>query len=201
MDSSDLFGSLMAQLGGGGIDEIAREVGVSGGDVSKVLAGAVPAIMAGLTRNAGSSAGAEALFGALDRDHDGDILDDVLGYLGGGGDAASGAGILGHVLGGRRAGIEQTVSRSSGVDLAAVSRIMAMVAPLVMGALGKAKRQHGFDASGLADALGRQEQTARRTSPSAVDVFSRMLDGDRDGDPMDDIVTLGSDLLGSLFKS
>jgi hypothetical protein len=78
---------------------------------------------------------------------------------------------------------------------------MAMVAPLIMGALGKAKHQQGLDASGLAAALGQQERAARQTSSSAVDMFSRMLDSDGDGDPMDDIVKMGSGLLGGLFKN
>lgn len=200
-DSSDLLGSLMGQLGGGGISEIARTVGVSGSDVTSVLGGAVPAIMAGLTRNSSSSEGATGLAGALDRDHDGSVLDDVMGYLGGGGNLATGAGILGHVLGGRQSSIESAVSRSSGVDLGAVTKIMAMVAPLIMGALGKAKRQQGFDAGGLAEMLGQQERVARKASPSAVDMFTRMLDSDGDGDSMDDIVKMGSGLLGGLFKN
>ena len=200
-ESSDLLGSLMDQLGGGGIAQIGQSLGVSGADVTKVLAGALPAIMAGLTRNASSSGGAEGLLGALDRDHDGSILDDVAGYLSGGGNLAAGAGILGHILGGGQTNVETVVSRSSGVDLASVAKIMAMAAPLVMGALGKAKRQQGFDASGLAAALGQQERAARQTSPSAVDMFARMLDSDGDGDSMDDIVKMGSGLLGGLFKS
>ncbi len=198
-DSVDLLGSLMGQLGGGGIEQIARSVGVTGSDVTNVLSGAVPAIMAGLTRNSSSGDGTASLVGALDRDHDGTILDDVMGYLGGGGNLADGAGILGHVLGGRQATIDSAVSRSSGVDLASVAQIMAMVAPLIMGALGKAKRQQGFDAGGLAEMLGQQERVARQASSSAVDVFARMLDSDGDGDPMDDIVKMGSGLLGGLF--
>jgi hypothetical protein len=201
MDSSDLLGSLMGQLGGGGVNEIARSVGLDSSDVTSVLSGAVPAIMAGLTRNSASSDGLAGLAGALDRDHDGSVLDDVMGYLGGGGNLADGAGILGHVLGGRQSNIESAVSRSSGVDIASVGKIMAMIAPLIMGALGKAKRQQGFDASGLAEMLGQQERVARQASPSAVDMFSKMLDSDGDGDPMDDIVKMGSGLLGGLFKS
>jgi hypothetical protein len=201
LDSSDLLGSLMGQLGGGGVDEIGRAVGLDSGDVSKVLAGAMPAILAGLTRNSSSNSGAAGLLGALDRDHDGSILDDVMGYLGAGGDLGAGAGILGHVLGGRQANVEQAISKSSGVDMASVGKILAMVAPLLMGALGKAKRDQGLDASGLAAALGQQERAAREVSPSAVDMFSRMLDSDGDGDPMDDIVKMGSGLLGGLFKS
>jgi len=176
-------------------------VGVNGSDVSNVLAGAVPAILTGLTRNSSSSDGAAGLLGALDRDHDGSVLDDVMGYLGGGGNLADGAGILGHVLGGRQGNVEKAISSSSGVDMASVGKILAMVAPLIMGALGKEKRRQGFDASGLAAALGQQERAAREVSPSAVDLFSRMLDSDGDGDPMDDIVKMGSGLLGGLFKS
>lgn len=201
MDSSDLLASLMGQLGGGGIEEIGRSAGLDSADVSKVLAGAIPALLAGLTRNSSSSVGAEGLLGALDRDHDGSILDDVMGYLGGGGDLSAGAGILGHVLGGSQGNIERAISSSSGVDEDSVGRILALVAPLLMGALGKAKREYGLDASGLAAALGQQERAARRVSPSAVDVFSRMLDSDGDGDPLDDIVKMGSGLLGGLFKS
>ena len=198
-DSSDVLGALMGQLGGGGVDEIARSVGLDSSDVTNVLSGAVPAIMAGLTRNSATSDGVSGLAGALDRDHDGSILDDVMGYLGGGGNLADGAGILGHVLGGRQSTIESAVSSSSGVDLASVGKIMAMVAPLIMGALGKAKRQQGFDAGALAEMLGQQERVARQASPSAVDMFSKMLDSDGDGDPMDDIVKMGSGLLGGLF--
>lgn len=191
----------MSQLGGGGVDQIARSAGVSGGDVTNVLAGALPAMMAGLTRNAASSGGASALLGALDRDHDGSVLDDLAGFLGGGGSAAAGvgAGILGHIFGGRQTNVEQAVSQSSGVDLGSVTKIMSMVAPLLMGSLGKAKQQQGFDASGLAAALGQQEKVARKASPSAVDMFSRMLDSDGDGSSMDDIVKLGGGLLGGLF--
>jgi hypothetical protein len=198
-DSSDLLGSLLQQLGGDGVAQIARSAGVSGGDVTNVLAGAVPAMMAGLTRNAASSGGAGALLGALDRDHDGSVLDDVMGYLGGGGNIADGAGILGHVFGGRQEKVEQAVSRTSGVDMGSVTKIMAMMAPLIMGSLGKAKRQQGFDASGLAAALGQQERIARKASPSAMDMVARMLDGDGDGDSMDDIAKIGTGLLGKLF--
>ncbi len=198
-DSSDLLGSLLQQLGGDGVVQIARSVGVSGGDVTNVLAGAVPAMMAGLTRNTASTGGANALLGALDRDHDGSVLDDVMGYLGGGGSLADGAGILGHVFGGRQDKVEQAVSRTSGVDMGSVSKIMAMMAPLIMGSLGKAKRQQGFDASGLAAALGQQERVARKASPSGMDMIARMLDGDGDGDSMDDIAKIGAGLLGNLF--
>ena len=41
--------------------DIAKSVGVSSGDVTNVLSGAVPAILAGLTRNSSTSSGAAGL--------------------------------------------------------------------------------------------------------------------------------------------
>jgi hypothetical protein len=184
VDSSDLFGSLMAQLGGGGVNEIARSVGLDSSRVTNVLSGAVPAIMAGLTRNSASSEGAAGLSSALDRDHDGSIIDDVMDFLSGGGNLAEGAGILGHVLGSRQSNVESAISSSSGVDLASVGKIMAMVAPLIMGARCKAKRQQGFDAADLAAAFGQHERMARRAAPQAIKMFSKMLDSDGDCDSM-----------------
>ncbi len=57
-DTSEVLGSLLQQLGGSGVMDIAKTVGVNSGDVTNVLSGAVPAILAGLTRNSSSSAGA-----------------------------------------------------------------------------------------------------------------------------------------------
>ena len=124
-----------------------------------------------------------------------------MGFLGGGGAAGGGAGILGHIFGGHQASVERAVSRSSGVDVGSVSQIMAMIAPLLMGSVGRASREQGLDARGLAAALGEQERAARSTSSSADDLFGRLLDGDDDGDSMDDIVRMGSGLLGGLFGS
>ena len=63
---------------------------------------AVPLLVGAMQRQAASPTGLDALAGALDRDHDGSILDDIGGFLGSGGTVGRGAGILGHVLGARQ---------------------------------------------------------------------------------------------------
>jgi len=198
---SSLLDMVMQQVQGGGIQQMSRSLGLGEDDVTKVVSGALPALMGSLTRNSGSGDGASALLGALDRDHDGSILDDVAGFLGQSGSADAGAGILKHALGGKQSTVETALSRSTGVDSASAGKILAMLAPIVMGALGKAKRQQGLDASGLAGLLGQEEQVARQRSPQAVDMLSRVLDSDGDGDVMDDVAKLGTSLLGSLFKN
>ena len=92
------------------------------------------------------------------------------------------------------------MSGSTGVDLGSVSQILAMVAPLVLGYLGRQQRANNLDATGLAGMLGREQQVARERSPDAVSMLSRMLDADNDGSIMDEVAEMGSDLLGSLFK-
>ena len=197
--SSSLLESLLTQLGDGGVEQIGRSVGLSSQDVGQVLAGAIPAIMAGLSRNADSHDGAASLLGALDRNHDGSILDDVIGYLGGA-DTDDGAAILGHVFGDRRSNVERTVSRSTGIDMAKVSKIMMMVAPLILGAIGRTSSRQGFNANDLSAALRGEQARAHQASPSAVDVLSRVLDSDGDGDQIDDLVKVGTELLGSFLK-
>jgi hypothetical protein len=96
--------------------------------------------------------------------------------------------------------MENAISQSSGVDVAAVGKIMAMVAPLVMGYLGRQRREQNLDANGLAAMLDQERQVAQQRSPLAVDMLTRLLDSDDDGSIMDDVAKMGSDLLGSLLK-
>jgi len=79
----------------------------------------------------------------------------VLGGSGSGGGALSsiGGAILGHVFGGRRGPVEQGVGKASGLDAAQVAQLMAMLAPIVMGVLGRMKQTKGLDASRLPAAL------------------------------------------------
>ena len=86
--------------------------------------------------------------GALDRDHDGSILDDLGGFLG---DYLSGrgAGILSHIFGDQEGAVERGVSQASGLDLSKVGPLLMILAPIVMGALGRARREEGIGAGEL----------------------------------------------------
>jgi hypothetical protein len=194
-----LLEGLMSQLDRGGIDTISREVGVSRDQAMQVAAGALPALLAGLDRNSQDAAGAAALAGALDRDHDGSALDDIVGFLGQSSSAASGSGILRHVFGSRQSSMENTLGQMSGLDSGSVGQILAMLAPLVMGMLGREKRSRGLDLGGLTELLGSERRTAQQRAPQAVDLLGGLLDSDGDGQMMDDVAKIGGDLLGGLF--
>jgi hypothetical protein len=184
----------------GGIDQMSRSTGMEQGDVTKVLSGALPALMAGLSRSAARTDGATGLLAVLDRDHDGSVMDDVAGYLAGAGAAAAGTGILRHTLGERQGRVETALSRSTGVDQGSVSQILAMAAPLVLGYLGRQRQNQNLDAAGLLGLLDREQQVVQQRSPQAANMLNQLLDADGDGSIMDEVAEMGSSLLGSLFK-
>jgi hypothetical protein len=190
----DLLTQLSEQLGGADRDQTSSAVsGIAG-----LLTGA-------LAKNASSEQGAQALAGALDRDHDGSILDDIVGMLGGqaqGTDskALNGAGILEHILGNRKGGAAEMISKMSGLDAEKAGSLMQTLAPLVMGVLGKTKREQGLDAGGLMEMLGQAANSKQAQQNPAVGFITKMLDKDGDGSAMDDIARMGMHMLGSLFK-
>jgi hypothetical protein len=199
-DHDSLIEALGAKIGAGGIDQIADQLGLDRGRTEQVVSGALPMLLGGLTRNAASPDGAASLLGALERDHDGSILDDIGGFLGrGSGAADAGLGILGHVFGGRSSSVENALAGSSGLDSGSVRQILAMLAPLVMGMLGKTQRSRGLDLGGLADLLGGERRAAEAKAPAAANLIGSLLDADGDGQVGDDLAKLGGSLLGGLF--
>jgi hypothetical protein len=147
-----------------------------------------------LARNSASEGGASALAGALDRDHDGSILDDLGGFLGNY-SSGSGAGILGHVFGGAQGAVEHSVSQASGLDMGKVGPLLVMLAPIVMGAIGRTQRQSGIGAGDLAGLLGGATQQMGSGS-GLMDMLSSVLDRDKDGSAIDDMAGMLGGLLG-----
>jgi hypothetical protein len=126
-------------------------------------------------------------------------LKDLGGYLQNS-QAGNGEGILKHVLGGKRPVVERSVSKASGLDSNQTGQLLAMLAPIVMGALGQEKRQRGMNAGALTQLLGQERQQIERSQPAAGGILGSMLDSDGDGDvDASDLLKHGSGLLGKLF--
>lgn len=115
----------------------------------------MPTLLGAMANNTKSESGASGLLGALDRDHDGSILDDITGFINQG-DSAQGDGILKHVLGGQRTVVESGLSQKTGLNSSQMSGLLKMVAPILMGYLGKQKKSQssGFDNGSITDLLG-----------------------------------------------
>ena len=189
-----LLDMLQQRLGGDAVNQISNKLGTDPASTRTAIAAALPMLVGALARNAQDPGKAGALANALGR-HDGSVLDDVAGYLGRG-DTGDGNGILGHVLGGQKETVQTGLGRAAGLDPAKAGTLLAMLAPLIMGALGKAQREKGLDTGGLAGMLGSEQQRAADAAPGVMGMLSSFLDRDHDGSVMDDI----GGMLGKLGK-
>ncbi|MFQ3581562.1 MAG: DUF937 domain-containing protein [Chloracidobacterium sp.] len=180
---SDLIGGLLQQLAGPALSRLSQTIGADEAATSKAVAVAVPLLVGALARNTVQPEGAQALHQAVVKDHDGSILDDVVGFLGGG-QAGSGAGILRHVLGEQRPAVEQNLAQAAGLAPTAAGQMLELLAPVVMGWIGLTQRQQGLDASGVANLLSGQ---AKATPGNVLGALNTLLDADKDGSALDDV--------------
>ncbi|REE81651.1 uncharacterized protein DUF937 [Lutibacter oceani] len=204
---------LNSDLGKTLISGTSQQFGQDKGKTTSALNAALPLILGAMKNNASTPEGASGLLNALSNEkHSGGILDNLGSILGGSGvdkDVLDdGAGILGHVFGGKEQNVAKAVSTSSGIDLDTAMNILKVAGPLVMGALGKETRQKNVaDQSGIGDLLSGMLGGASNEQQSIV---TRLLDADGDGSIIDDVAGillnsggkkkggLGS-LLGGLF--
>lgn len=191
LNVQDLIGE---HLSGDALQQLSQQIGADPDSTSNAVQAALPMLLGGMARNTQSEDGASSLLGALDRDHDGSVLDDVVGFLGQGGNG-SGDGILGHIFGSNRPNVEAGISQASGLNLGQVAQLLPLLAPLVMGALGRTQREQGLDAGALAGLLGQQNQQSMSSSP-LFGVLSQVLDSNRDGSMIDDVAGMLGGLLG-----
>ena len=198
---SSLFETLLGQLGGKNLGTLAEALGTDESTTRRALGNALPVLLGAISRNASEPGGANALVRALDRDHDGSILDDLAGFLTGAlgqSKATDGAGILEHILGSKRSEVESRLANGSGVEKSLMAKLLPLLAPAVMAAIGRARKSDHLDADGLTDLLGGARSAVERSNPKAGGFLAAMLDQDGDGDV--DFGDLRSGLIGKLFK-
>ena len=167
---SSILEAVRQQLGPDAIQQMSSAVGADPDATSKAISMALPALLGGLSQNAAQPQGAAALDNALNA-HDGSVLDNLGGLLGGGALGGIGGKILGHILGSKREPVEQGVGRASGLDAAQVAQLMAMLAPIIMGVLGRMKRNKQIDANALPNVLN--EGSGGFNIPSLGSIFGQ----------------------------
>ncbi len=189
------------QMGSSMMEQMAQKIGGDNDGVKRAAAVAVPMILAAIKRNASTEQGADALAGALDKKHSGGGILGNLGSLLGGSSMQDGGKILGHVFGNKKSNVQQQLGQATGLGGKGAGDLMSMLAPMVMGALGKAKQQNNMGASGLQDLLRQEQKAIQKRQPKQMGMIEGMLDSDGDGDvDLGDILKKGSGLLSGFFK-
>lgn len=188
---SGIMDLLREQLGGHVMAQISTALGTQNDTTKKAIGAALPVIVGALARNAKQPGGADDVSRAVQKDHDGSIFDNLSGFLRNAQRGPGGA-ILGHVLGARRDSVEHQVSRATGMPAPSTNRLMEMLAPMVMGALGQKRREQDLGSVGLAGLLDEESRHLER-KPEARGVRSLL---DRDGDGDIDLTDLANGMSG-----
>lgn len=202
----DILGSVLGQ---DSIGTIANQLGTDPETAGKAVSAALPTLLGRMAQNASSEPGAAALASAVNKDHDGGLLDDLGAFLGGGHASAPGGKILGHVFGADQEASAQHVAQQSGLGVDKAGNLLAMLAPMVMGALGRVgSSTGGLQAGGLgallagaAKSLGAGNGGGGHASGGGaaggaagpagmVGKVTNMLDKNKDGSVADDVQRL-----------
>ncbi len=165
------------QLLSGQTEQISQRIGADGATTSNAIQAAVPSLLAALSQEADKGSGLQQ---ALEKDHDGSILDNLAGYLGGTAQLSprttNGAGILDHVLGDKQDTLARGISAKSGLDMGSVASLLTLLAPIVMGMLGKKQSSASGAGGGLGDLLNKEKVDAQRQG-GLGDILGSILGG------------------------
>ena len=201
----DLMDLVQSNLSEGLIEQLSSKIGGDPKQTAVATTGIMSTLMGALAKNASTPEGANSIAKALDNDHDGGILDNLSDIFSGNAAnqnerALNGNGILNHLLGDRQSGAVDMISKMSGLGSNQAGSLMSMLAPVIMGSLGKAKRQGGLDVSGIASLLTNSVNAQHQNDANpAMGLISRFLDQDNDGSIMDDVASMGMKMLGGFF--
>jgi len=174
------------------IGSIAGKLGIDPAKAQSAIASALPTIVGAIAKNTQKDGGAAQLSNALDK-HDGSILEQL--QAAGPSIAEHGQKILSHVFGAKKQAAADGVAQQSGLPMEDVTALLGTLAPIVMGVIGKKKKEENLDATQVAHALQADVDKAHAQSGGLLS----QLDANGDGNVMDDIAKQGGNVLGALF--
>lgn len=184
------------------IIQLSRQVGAQDPNQVKTAAqGITELLLNAISNNAGNQERGGGLFGAIQKDHDGGILGNLLNVFTGQAQVnnpktMNGSGIVNHLLGNRQLEAAQVIGQMSGLDIFKSGVLMQLLAPVIMGVVGQTQRSKSLDLGGLASILlGGGQQQQQQQGSQAGGMFKKLLDMDGDGNMMDDLLNIGMKIL------
>lgn len=182
---------MIARMGGAdAVSAMAARVGISPEQAHSAMIALVPALAGGMAKQAEAGNGA--------------VIDEVAGSAAAfTGSAASdeavaqGSAILGTLFGGHdgSAAVAQGVAAKTGIDAGALAALLPMVATLAASALGNATGTVASPAAsggGIGGLLGGLLGGGGNTASGAAGALMAMIDTNKDGNPLDEIMGLAS---------
>jgi OmpA-OmpF porin, OOP family len=156
------------------VERLSGFLGENKAGVTAAVGGALSAFLLGLMRKSTEPGGSEKILQTLkDGKHDGSILDDFAGLLAGGAAttalSSSGKALLDWLFGGKATGVADTVASAGGIAKTSGFSLLAILAPIVMGALGKTlQTQSAMNFASLAFLLNGQREFIKSNLPDGL---------------------------------
>jgi hypothetical protein len=174
----------------GGLQSMARELGISESQAASGAAALTPAILGGFKKQAQAQPGGLAgLGGLLTQLGGGDLLDDVVSSKPT--DVSRGNEVLGQIFGSKDVSraVAQNASSQSGLDPSLLKKMLPMLAMLVAGYMARQQTSGaGAQTSSSGGGLGGLLGGLLGGQGGGLGGLASMLDMDRDGNPLDDII-------------
>jgi hypothetical protein len=181
----DLLNMVLNAGGGSAVRQLAQNFGLNENQTSSAIGNLLPALGAGLARNAKSPGGLESLIGALSSGGHQRYIDNV-DSLSGESTIQDGNGILEHILGSKDVSrqVASNAAGKTGVGADVLKKMLPVVAAMAMGALSKQQSS----GSNLQPLGGKSQQAG------VMGLLGQFLDADRDGSVVDDVLGMTSKL-------
>jgi hypothetical protein len=197
--SIEILPTIMQLISSGGLKELSDKTGLNTTQVTSATAIALPLIIQAMAKKTESEKGAESLAKAVSKDHDGSILENLGSFIQNS-DEKEGQSILKHIIGKDRTDIAETIGNMVGIDKEKSMMILSVLAPIVMGLIGKYMSKEKLTASELAKNLSEEGTNVTNSAPDASSLFNSLIDSNGDGQVADDVVKIGSQLLSAFLK-
>ncbi|MEZ5566093.1 MAG: DUF937 domain-containing protein [Gammaproteobacteria bacterium] len=192
------LGDILKQMGG--IQSVARELGVSESQAATGVAALLPAVLGGLKKQTGAQgSGIDGLMGMLNSLGGGSLLDNVIGSQPT--NVSQGNDVLGQIFKSKDVSraVAQHAAGQSGLDTTLLKKMLPMVAMLVTGYM--AKQGSGVPSGSGSGALGKMlggvlGGGGSGAAASAGPGLGSLLDQNGNGNPLDDILGMA----GKMFR-
>jgi hypothetical protein len=168
--STNLVSLIMQFLTPDVISRIASALGLDRNSAQTAIGAAVPALLAGFTGAAASPGGAQDLLSGIKQQSG--ILGNFTNMIGGGQSTLldQGSSLLRSVIGGQdQAAIAGAVSKYAGIGQGAGNSLLAMLAPVAMGVIGKQLGGRNLDVGSLTGLLASQKDQIVQAMPAGFD--------------------------------
>jgi outer membrane protein OmpA-like peptidoglycan-associated protein len=155
---------ILEKIFGGNFAALAsRFLGEPESNTKSAITSMLPALLGSIVQKGSTPGGASALMNTLNSSQvDANLLGKIseLFATGGGNQLVNaGSGILSSLLGSKANSLTGALSSMSGISGTSATSLIAMAAPLIMGALKKIVGEQGLNANGLMSLLGNQTRT------------------------------------------